>query len=151
MRGAGKKEFVFYEFSLGKSSWRKGRGGQSSSSLGRSQTLPAAEGGPRSKTPQKPREKRSKFAFPGRETRNISYSSPKTSRGMGNNGFSSFPCAAKMERQVESGLGLQVRRLLPVPALQMTSFQQIGWNSSAGMPGSAVRVFGSVFSFGWVG
>lgn len=151
MRGAGEKEFVFYEFSLGKSSWRKGRRGQSSSSLGRIQTLPAAEGGPRSKTPQKPREKRSKFAFPGRETRNISYSSPKTSGGMGNNGFSSLPCAAKMERQVESALGLQVRRLLPVPALQMTSFQQIGWNSSAGMPGSAVRVFGSVFSFGWVG
>lgn len=44
MRGAGKKEFVFYEFSLGKSSWRKGRGARTAP-LGRSQTLPAAEGG----------------------------------------------------------------------------------------------------------
>lgn len=80
-----------------------------------------------------------------------SYSSPKTSRGMGNNGFSFLPCAAKMERQVESGVGLQVRRPLLVPALQMTSFQQTGWNSSSGMPGSATGIFGSVFPFGWMG
>lgn len=46
-----------------------------------------------------------------------SHSSP-TTRGRANNGFSFLPSAAKMERQVESGLGLQVRRTLQMPSAQ---------------------------------
>lgn len=70
MRGAGKKEF--YEFSLGKSSWRKGRGARAAAS---------SRGEPGSETPQKPHEEHSKFTFPGRGTGTLHIPAPKQRGG----------------------------------------------------------------------
>lgn len=128
----------------------KGQRGQSCSS-GQESDPASSRGGPRSKTPPKPHKKHSKCSFPGRGKPGPSIFQPHNIEGDGNNGFSFLSCTAKMERQVESGLGLRVRRALLVPALQMTSLQQTGWNSSPGMPRAGIRIFRRVFCSGWMG
>lgn len=61
----------------------------------------------------------SEFTFLGKETETLRAPSPEASRLMLNNGFSLLPCRVSMEKQVESSLQLQVRRVLIMPALQM--------------------------------
>lgn len=125
----GKKELAFYEFSLGKSWCRKGSGLERESMGSHLLTCsripdpcPAASRRPRSEAPCKQRAKhthlRAHLSWEGNP--DPSCSSPEASRGMLNNGFSFLPCGANMERQVESALRLHVRRLLIMPALQMT-------------------------------
>lgn len=84
---------------------------------------PAASRWSCSKTPCKQRVKhaplRGHLSWEG--SPDASCSTPEVSRQMSNNRFSSPPCGANMEKQVKSGLQLQIRRLRIMPAFHATS------------------------------